>query len=87
MRPRLQDWTHLLTDPDRKELKRMIQVGESVSWPKVRSLVIKTCNRCKLKSYSHAQLHMIENRLKIEVREKHLGRRIQSFWSLTRTNT
>ncbi|KAJ9117522.1 hypothetical protein QFC22_004372 [Naganishia vaughanmartiniae] len=32
---RIADWTHLLTDPDRKELKRMIQVGESVSWPKL----------------------------------------------------
>ncbi|KAJ9098167.1 hypothetical protein QFC21_004496 [Naganishia friedmannii] len=32
---RIVDWIHLLTDPDRKELKRMIQVGESVSWPKL----------------------------------------------------
>lgn len=32
-----QDWTHLLTDPDRKELERMLRVGESVAWPKVRA--------------------------------------------------
>jgi hypothetical protein len=35
--PMLQDWTHLLTDPDRKELGRMLRVGESVAWPKVRA--------------------------------------------------
>jgi hypothetical protein len=36
----LPDWLHLLTDPDRKELARMIGVGERVTWPKVRTHVL-----------------------------------------------
>ena len=32
---RIRDWFRLLTDPDRKELARMINVGQSVAWPKI----------------------------------------------------
>ncbi|CAA7259795.1 unnamed protein product [Cyclocybe aegerita] len=32
---RLWDWFRILTDPDPKELERMIRVGESVTWPKL----------------------------------------------------
>jgi hypothetical protein len=32
---RLQDWARILTDPDRKELARMMDVGQRVTWPKV----------------------------------------------------
>lgn len=32
---RILDWLHLLDDPDRIELARMIKVGQSVTWPKV----------------------------------------------------
>lgn len=35
------DWFRLLTDPDRKELARMIRVGESVTYPKVRLRVLR----------------------------------------------
>lgn len=31
----LQDWLHILSDPDPAELQRMIRVGEMVTWPKV----------------------------------------------------
>lgn len=34
-RTRVQDWFRLLTDPDRKELKRMLRVGEVATFPKV----------------------------------------------------
>ncbi|KAG7575453.1 hypothetical protein FFLO_00272 [Filobasidium floriforme] len=43
---RILDWFRLLNDPDRKELDRMMRVGQQVAWP---------------------TLHMIENRLKVEV--------------------
>lgn len=36
LRSKNQDWIHILSDPDRKELERMISVGEAVTWPKVR---------------------------------------------------
>lgn len=32
---RIKDWTRLLSDPDEAELRRMIRVGEIVTWPKV----------------------------------------------------
>jgi len=32
---RVLDWFRILTDPDPKELERMIRVGESVTWPKL----------------------------------------------------
>jgi hypothetical protein len=31
----LQDWFRLLRDPDRKELERMMKVGQQVAWPTV----------------------------------------------------
>lgn len=34
-RTRLWDWFRLLTDPDPKELERMMRVGQSVTWPKL----------------------------------------------------
>ena len=34
-RSRFKDWFRLLTDPDPEELKRMMHVGQMVSWPKV----------------------------------------------------
>ncbi|KAL7416743.1 acyl transferase/acyl hydrolase/lysophospholipase [Mrakia frigida] len=34
-RTRVQDWFRLLTDPDRKELKRMLRVGEVATFPKL----------------------------------------------------
>ncbi|KAI9623678.1 hypothetical protein H4Q26_014405 [Puccinia striiformis f. sp. tritici PST-130] len=37
-RSRLWDWFNLLTDPDRKELARMIDVGKRVTWPKIRMI-------------------------------------------------
>lgn len=37
-RSRLLDWFHLLTDPDRKELERMMKVGQAATWPKVRPI-------------------------------------------------
>lgn len=60
----------MLTDPDRKELERMLRVGESVAWPKVRE-----CHRILLIiAYAPwlGQLHMIDNRLKVEVCLYHL---------------
>lgn len=33
-----QDWLRILSDPDREELARMINVGQLVTWPKVHSL-------------------------------------------------
>ncbi|KAH8118560.1 patatin-domain-containing protein [Phellopilus nigrolimitatus] len=30
-----QDWIHILSDPDRLELERMIKGGEAVTWPKL----------------------------------------------------
>lgn len=32
---RFGDWFNILTDPDRKELARMMNVGKRVTWPKV----------------------------------------------------
>ena len=32
----LQDWYRLLSDPNRTQLARMLQVGERVSWPALR---------------------------------------------------
>ncbi|KZW04014.1 patatin-domain-containing protein [Exidia glandulosa HHB12029] len=32
---RMQDWLHILSDPDRDELERMMRVGEGVAWPKL----------------------------------------------------
>lgn len=34
MRWAVLDWVHILTDPDRDELARMMRVGQSVTWPK-----------------------------------------------------
>ena len=31
-----QDWFRILTDPDPDELERMLNVGQVVTWPKVR---------------------------------------------------
>jgi len=39
-RTRVQDWFRLLTDPDRKELKRMLRVGEVATFPKVSRRVL-----------------------------------------------
>lgn len=33
---RVMDWPRILTDPDRPELARMMDVGKRVTWPKVR---------------------------------------------------
>ncbi|KAM0745772.1 patatin-domain-containing protein [Meredithblackwellia eburnea MCA 4105] len=35
---RLLDWVHILTDPDRDELSRMIRVGQAVTWPKIKMI-------------------------------------------------
>ncbi|KAK8849542.1 hypothetical protein IAR55_004877 [Kwoniella newhampshirensis] len=35
-RSTIRDWFHLLSDPDRVQLKRMLDVGERVSWPALR---------------------------------------------------
>ncbi|BGP17955.1 hypothetical protein JCM10213v2_006003 [Rhodosporidiobolus nylandii] len=35
---RIADWFHLLTDPDRDELARMIRVGQGVTWPKIKMI-------------------------------------------------
>lgn len=35
---RMWDWVRILDDPDRKELARMILVGQRVTWPKVSPL-------------------------------------------------
>ncbi|GAA6064627.1 hypothetical protein JCM10212_006072, partial [Sporobolomyces blumeae] len=35
---RLKDWFRILTDPDRDELARMIRVGQSVTWPKIKMI-------------------------------------------------
>ncbi|KAA1089655.1 hypothetical protein PGT21_026173 [Puccinia graminis f. sp. tritici] len=35
---RFRDWFNILTDPDRKELARMINVGKRVTWPKIRMI-------------------------------------------------
>lgn len=35
---RFWDWVRILTDPDRKELARMIRVGQGVTWPKVKMI-------------------------------------------------
>ncbi|KAA1093138.1 hypothetical protein PGT21_026362 [Puccinia graminis f. sp. tritici] len=35
---RLQDWLKILEDPSREELSRMIEVGERVTWPKIRMI-------------------------------------------------
>jgi len=32
---RIKDWTRLLDDPDEAELRRMIRVGQTVTWPKL----------------------------------------------------
>ncbi|GAA5856076.1 hypothetical protein JCM8547_002968 [Rhodosporidiobolus lusitaniae] len=32
------DWFHILTDPDRKELERLIRVGQAVTWPKIKMI-------------------------------------------------
>ncbi|KAF7292452.1 Patatin-like phospholipase domain-containing protein [Mycena chlorophos] len=34
-RTRLRDWLHILSDPDRRELERMMRVGQLVTWPKL----------------------------------------------------
>ncbi|KAF9057597.1 acyl transferase/acyl hydrolase/lysophospholipase [Panaeolus papilionaceus] len=34
-RTRIMDWLRILTDPDPPELERMLQVGQSVTWPKL----------------------------------------------------
>ncbi|KII95167.1 hypothetical protein PLICRDRAFT_97425 [Plicaturopsis crispa FD-325 SS-3] len=34
-RTRLQDWLHILSDPDPPELERMMRVGQIVTWPKL----------------------------------------------------
>ncbi|PFH52754.1 hypothetical protein AMATHDRAFT_139236 [Amanita thiersii Skay4041] len=43
-RTRLWDWFRLLSDPDPPELKRMMQVGQLVSWPKLHMIE----NRAKI---------------------------------------
>ncbi|PLW06532.1 hypothetical protein PCASD_05381 [Puccinia coronata f. sp. avenae] len=35
---RFRDWFNILTDPDRKELARMMEVGKRVTWPKIRMM-------------------------------------------------
>ncbi|GAA5934535.1 patatin-like phospholipase domain-containing protein [Sporobolomyces koalae] len=35
---RLKDWFRILTDPDRNELARMIRVGQTVTWPKIKMI-------------------------------------------------
>ncbi|GAA5822287.1 hypothetical protein JCM11251_006289 [Rhodosporidiobolus azoricus] len=35
---RFVDWFRILTDPDRKELERMIRVGQHVTWPKIKMI-------------------------------------------------
>lgn len=35
---RFGDWFNILTDPDRKELARMMNVGKRVTWPKIRMI-------------------------------------------------
>ncbi|KZS97703.1 patatin-domain-containing protein [Sistotremastrum niveocremeum HHB9708] len=34
-RTRVMDWFHILSDPDRQELERMMRVGQIVTWPKL----------------------------------------------------
>ena len=35
-----QDWINILSDPDRSELERMMNVGEFVTWPKVMDSIL-----------------------------------------------
>ncbi|KAF9534295.1 patatin-like phospholipase domain-containing protein [Crepidotus variabilis] len=39
---RFWDWIRILTDPDEKELERMIWVGQSVTWPKLHMIENRT---------------------------------------------
>lgn len=32
----MKDWFHILSDPDRPQLERMLRVGERVAWPALR---------------------------------------------------
>lgn len=41
-RSTIRDWFHLLDDPDRPQLKRMIEVGQRVTWPAMRMIHNRT---------------------------------------------
>lgn len=68
---------HLFSDPDEQELERMMIVGQRVTWPKVRPILLtrlsahiltRSLRICFLK------LHLIENRTRLE-REIYKGRK------------
>ena len=65
-----QDWFRLLSDPDTLELDRMMQIGQLVTWPKVRP----TIPLMTAPLIPSGKLHMIENRTRIE-KQIFIGRR------------
>ncbi|KAJ3544697.1 hypothetical protein NMY22_g2683 [Coprinellus aureogranulatus] len=62
-RTRFMDWIHILDDPNPEELDRMMKVGQLAAWPKVVVPIL-----LQLVNVPHVapQLHMIENRMRIE---------------------
>jgi hypothetical protein len=43
-----QDWVRILTDPDPQEMARLLHVGQFVTWPKVRDILVYNRTYCSL---------------------------------------
>lgn len=43
-----QDWVRILRDPDPPEMARLLHVGQFVTWPKVRDVLVYNRTYCSL---------------------------------------
>ncbi|GAA5968070.1 hypothetical protein JCM3765_003572 [Sporobolomyces pararoseus] len=68
---RFKDWFRILTDPDRKELERMIRVGQMVTWPKIKMIE----NRLKIER----QIDLGREELRIALSSSSSSRNQQSL--------
>ncbi|TIA98977.1 hypothetical protein E3P77_03727 [Wallemia ichthyophaga] len=60
-RTRFLDWIHILSDPDRPELKRMMKMGQLATWPKLHIVE----NRFKIEREILKGRHMVRDTLKM----------------------
>ncbi|TFK43500.1 acyl transferase/acyl hydrolase/lysophospholipase [Crucibulum laeve] len=63
-RTRFLDWIHILTDPDRPELERMIRVGKMVTWPKLHMIE----NRARIEKQIFLGRHAVRRSLRLRAR-------------------
>lgn len=74
------DWLRILTDPDRDEFARLMRVGQTVTWPKIKMIA----NRMKIERALDAGREAARQQLSAGATTPHLMHRLSSDDTLSR---